>query len=105
MHIQVCLRRIVHFGPTSKSNVIEFELPEPSWVTLKVFNILVQVVASLLDRQSMDDGLQEIQFDGSSLSSGVYFYRLQSDSLIVDEDGDAVTGQTHTRVKKMLLIK
>jgi hypothetical protein len=50
----------------------------------------------------MDDGEQEVEFDGSNLPSGVYFYRLTAQG-VPDEDG--VMGQSFTSVKKMMLIR
>jgi len=64
------------FNPTTQ---ITFALPENSDVRLDVFNITGQRVASLVD-QPMSAGSHTISFDASGLSSGVYFYRLQSGS-------------------------
>jgi hypothetical protein len=44
---------------------------------LAVFNILGQQVA-LLQNGAQDAGLHEVRLDGSSLASGVYFYRLRA---------------------------
>lgn len=71
-------------------------------MTLKIYNILGQEVATLLNHESMEDGLQEIQFNANNLPSGVYFYRLSAQG-IPDEDGGAA--QSFSAVKKMLLLK
>jgi len=75
------------FNPTTN---IKVELKEKSHVTLEVFNSLGQRVAVLLNGQ-LSAGISNIQFDGASLSTGVYMYRLQT--------------QGTTLTKKMMLIK
>jgi hypothetical protein len=50
----------------------------------------------------MDEGSQQVRFDGSGLASGVYFYRIEAVG-VPDEDGAAP--QTYTAVRKMLLMK
>jgi hypothetical protein len=82
------------FNPTTK---IEFSLPFSSYVTLKVYNTLGQVVATLLNNEATEDGKHEITFDANKLSSGVYFYRITGSTL-----NDNTTFES---VKKMLLIK
>jgi hypothetical protein len=75
------------FNPTTN---IEFAVPKSDYVTLKVFNILGQEVATLINRQ-MSAGSYKIDFDASELSSGIYIYRLKAGSL--------------TSSKKMILLK
>ncbi|MEE9429587.1 MAG: NosD domain-containing protein, partial [Melioribacteraceae bacterium] len=60
------------FNPTTK---IRFSLPETSDVKLKVYNIIGEQVTTLVNN-SMDAGVHEVNFDASSLSSGVYIYRI-----------------------------
>ena len=72
-------------------------------VTLKIYNMLGQEVASLLDHQQLEDGFQELTFDATSLSSGVYFYRLNAQGIANEEEG--TTGDLYVSVKKMMLIK
>jgi hypothetical protein len=64
------------FNPTTN---IEFALPTSSHVTLKVFNILGQEVAQLLN-EVRPAGNHKFVFDGSDLASGVYAYQLQAGS-------------------------
>jgi hypothetical protein len=58
-------------------------------------------VATILDRAEMSDGTQEVQFNASEISSGIYFYRIIAERL--DEDGAAAG--TFQTVKKMILLK
>ncbi|HEV8538773.1 MAG TPA: T9SS type A sorting domain-containing protein, partial [Bacteroidota bacterium] len=82
---------------------ISYQLSVASFVTLKVYNVLGQEVVTLLERQEMDDGDQEVEFDASNLPSGVYFYHLKAEG-IPDED-EGIVAQTYTAVRKMLLVK
>jgi hypothetical protein len=64
-------------NPFNPSASIGYELSRSGFVTLKVYDLLVREVATLAngDRQA---GVYTVKFDGSALSSGVYFYRLQA---------------------------
>jgi len=66
------------FNPTTK---ISWQSPVNSRQTLKVFDILGNEVATLVDEE-MEAGYHSVDFNGSNLSSGVYFYRVQSGSFI-----------------------
>ncbi|MBI1804428.1 MAG: T9SS type A sorting domain-containing protein [Ignavibacteriae bacterium] len=92
-------------NPFNPMTTIEFALPEVSLVTLRVYNILGQEVATLLDHQMLDDGEQQVDFDASSLSSGVYFYRLTTESVVTDPEAGDVSGRAFTSTRKMLLLK
>lgn len=75
------------FNPTTR---IEFDLAERELITLKVFNVAGQEVATLVSG-TRDAGRYAVNFDASGLPSGVYWYRLEAG--------------TFTAVKKMLLMK
>ena len=64
-------------NPFNPSIKIRYELPRQVNVTLKVFNLLGQEVASLVN-EVRSPGKHEVGFRGENLSSGVYFYRLQA---------------------------
>ncbi|MBI3364802.1 MAG: T9SS type A sorting domain-containing protein [Ignavibacteriae bacterium] len=89
-------------NPFNPTTTIQFELPDPALVTLKIYNMLGQEVRTLLDHESMEDGQQDVKFDASPIASGVYFYRIVAEG-IPDEDG--TQAQRFTEVKKMMLIK
>lgn len=90
-------------NPFNPTTTIEFELAAPAVVTLKVYNVLGQEVATLLDREMIEEGPAGADFDASSLASGVYFYRLVVEP-VLDEQGEANSG-VRVSVKKMLFLK
>ncbi len=77
-------------NPFNPSTIINYQLPTNSHVTLKVYDILGREVVTLVDR-SESAGYRSVKFNASSLSSGVYFYRLQA-------------GQ-FTAVRRLMIIK
>ncbi|MBI1805015.1 MAG: DUF1028 domain-containing protein [Ignavibacteriae bacterium] len=92
-------------NPFNPTTTIQFSLPEQAFVSLKVYNILGQEVKTLIDRELLDEGSQEVEFDASGLSSGVYFYKLTATTMGENDDGQTILGQTHISVKKMILMK
>ncbi len=79
-------------NPFNPSTNISFALPSAQKVTLKVYNMLGQEVATLVNNQTLQAGSQTVAFDASQLSSGVYIYRLVGANNVV-------------LTKKMTLIK
>lgn len=64
-------------NPFNPSTTIGYALPRRSHVTLAIFNALGQRVATLINAD-IDAGYHSMQFNASSLGSGVYFYRMQA---------------------------
>jgi hypothetical protein len=77
-------------NPFNPSTRINYQIPADGFVSLKVFDILGNKVATLINEHQAA-GSYEFNFDGSSLSTGVYFYQLNVNEF--------------TSVKKMLLTK
>jgi hypothetical protein len=75
------------FNPTTK---IEFRIADFGYVSLKVYDILGNEVASLVNGEK-PAGSYEIEFDGSNLSSGVYFYSLKTEN--------------YSEMKKMIILR
>ncbi len=80
------------FNPATK---IEFGLAVDSKVNVKVFDILGQQIATLVDA-SMAAGFHSVDFDASGINSGVYFYTIEA----VGNDG-----QKFSQTKKMMIMK
>jgi hypothetical protein len=76
------------FNPTTK---IEFQLPQPASITLSIYNSIGQKVATLVNSTLYQSGRHTVGFDARNLSSGIYFYRLETENQIFQ--------------KKMILIK
>jgi len=68
-------------NPFNPSTTIKYELPKSSLVTLTVYDLLGREV-SVLVNERRDAGVHEVKFEGSSLASGVYFYRLQAGDFV-----------------------
>jgi hypothetical protein len=68
-------------NPFNPTTTIRYGLPRRSGVTLAVFNTIGQKVITLVN-ESKDAGIHEAKFDGTNLSSGVYFYRLQAGEFV-----------------------
>ncbi|MBC6952320.1 T9SS C-terminal target domain-containing protein, partial [candidate division KSB1 bacterium] len=70
-------------NPFNPNTTIRFSLPEPSRVTLTIYNIRGQLVRSLLAEQDYPAGYHQVPWDsrdehGLSVASGVYFYTLKA---------------------------
>jgi hypothetical protein len=68
-------------NPFNPSTTMRYGLASRSHVVLTVFNTLGQKVAVLQDGEQ-EVGYHEVQFDGSNLSSGVYFYRMHAGAYV-----------------------
>lgn len=77
-------------NPFNPNTRISWQSPESGWQTLKVYDVLGNEIITLVD-EFKPSGFYEIEFDATSLSSGVYFYKLKA--------GD------FWAVKRMLLMK
>lgn len=75
------------FNPTTS---IKYQVASIKFIKLAVYDILGKEVATLVN-EKQSQGTYEVQFDGSKLTSGIYFYKLQA--------GD------FSEVKKMILLK
>ncbi len=77
-------------NPFNPSTTIDFTIPQSSFINLKVYNVLGEEVATLVN-ETKASGNYEVNFNAANLSSGIYFYKLQAGSL--------------TESKKMVLLK
>ena len=84
-------------NPFNPLTVIRYQLPVESKVTLKIFNVLGQVVATLVDG-IQDAGYKSAEWNANRTASGVYFYSMEA----------IAAGSRHgsyIQVKKMLYMK
>jgi len=77
-------------NPFNPSTTIKFNIPEQEFVTLKIYDVMGNEVAVLLNEEKQA-GSHSIDFDASRLASGTYFYKLQAGNNI--------------ETKKMILLK
>lgn len=77
-------------NPFNPSTTIRYNLPQAGFVNLRVYNALGQEVAALVSQEQIA-GVYEVSFDASMLSSGIYFYKLDSGKFSI--------------TKKMMLVK
>ena len=84
-------------NPFNPATTIRYELPSNSRVSLKIYNLLGQIVQTLADGVQ-SAGYKEVSWNASKFSSGVYFYRLDAASV-------SYPGKMYTEVKKMILMK
>ena len=68
-------------NPFNPKTTISYSIPKPSFVTLKVYDILGEEIATLVNDYS-NSGNYKVYFDGSKLTSGIYFYRIQAGDFI-----------------------
>jgi hypothetical protein len=77
-------------NPFNPSTMIRYSIPEASFTTLRVYDALGNEVSSLVN-ETKPAGTYEVDFNALNLSSGIYYYTLQSGSF--------------TSTKKMILTK
>jgi hypothetical protein len=83
-------------NPFNPSTVISYSLAADSKVTIKIYNLLGQLIKELLNA-TQNTGNQQVVFNASNLSSGVYFYSMSAVSI----DGK----EEYSSIKKMVLLK
>ena len=77
-------------NPFNPKTVIEFYLPKKSFTKLTVYDLLGREIEVIVNNE-LQSGNYKVNFDGSKLSNGMYFYKLQA--------------ADYVQVKKMVLIK
>jgi len=77
-------------NPFNPSTTIKFSLPSSGYATLKIYNVLGEEVAVLLDKE-ITTGTYEVEWNADGFTSGIYFYQLKTGSFV--------------QTKKMILLK
>ncbi len=83
-------------NPFNPATSIGFDLPSAARVNLKIYNVLGQLVSTLIDSKEFEAGAHRLEFRAGAIGSGLYFYRLEA------LDGN---GETRVFTKKMVLMK
>jgi len=83
-------------NPFNPATTLEFSLPETKIVTLKIYNMVGQEIATLFSG-SKPAGNHQVQFDGSQLTSGTYIVRLSTSG--------TQGGVAETQSQKIILVK
>src|SRR4030095_3546926 len=81
-------------NPSNPKSKIDYEIPFTGKVSLKVYDILGEEVLKLVD-ETKDAGYYSVEFDGSNISSGVYFYRINAEG----------NSQIFSKTLKIILVK
>jgi len=69
-------------NPFNPSTTISYQLPKQSKVTIRIFDILGREVATIVNEEKLA-GIYSVLFEGNNLSSGIYFYQLNADDIIL----------------------
>ncbi len=77
-------------NPFNPSTIINYSIPKASFVTIRVYDVLGKDVATVVDEYK-PIGKYSVKFDASKLTSGNYFYRIQTSN--------------YSETKKLILMK
>jgi hypothetical protein len=77
-------------NPFNPSTTIRYSIPEASFTSIKIYDVIGNEVSSLVN-ENKSTGTYEVEFNAANLSSGIYYYTLQSGSF--------------RETKKMILLK
>lgn len=89
-------------NPFNPSTTIEFSIPREEFITLKIYNILGQEVATLVSKK-LNQGNYTYIWDASGFSSGVYVYKLCCYPSTKSAQGQA--GSSFVQTRKLILMK
>jgi len=77
-------------NPFNPITTIRYQIPKPAFITIKIYDVLGNEIESLVQTDKVA-GSYEIEFDGSALTSGIYYYRMMAGFF--------------SQTKKMILLK
>jgi hypothetical protein len=83
-------------NPFNPSTNILYSLPDDSFIQLRIYDVSGRLVTELLNG-AMEKGYHSVEFNGTNLASGIYFYHL-----LAKGNGDKIL---YTKIMKMLLVK
>lgn len=85
-------------NPFNPGTTLNFRLLENSLVTVRIYNMLGQLVATLISEEELEEGYNELRFEAGEFASGVYFYQ-------IDVQGLASERMRTMLTSKMVLLK
>ncbi len=77
-------------NPFNANTIIEYQIPRKEKITLKMYDVIGREIVTILD-EVVGAGTYRANFDASTLSSGIYYYRLQT--------------KDYVQVRKMVMVK
>ncbi|NQT25253.1 T9SS type A sorting domain-containing protein, partial [candidate division KSB1 bacterium] len=77
-------------NPFNSQTTLQFSLPKASEVTIDLVNLRGQRIDTIV-KSVFSEGLHQVSYDAENLSSGIYYYKLNSSS--------------HVSVKKLLILR
>jgi hypothetical protein len=83
-------------NPFNPKTILSFVIGNSSFVSLKIYDVVGRNVATLINNEKYYSGKYEMEFDASSLPSGVYFSRLTVETMY---------GDIYTEIKKLMVVK
>jgi hypothetical protein len=86
-------------NPFNASTIIKYDLPDPAYIKLVVYDVLGREIIRLVDEEK-NAGSYIAEFSGEGLPSGVYFYRITFNNLT-----SKLVYDNLTKTRKLLLIK
>ena len=78
-------------NPFNSGTTISFTLPEPTFVSITIYNLLGQIISKPLENSPYRQGSHNFEIVETDLESGIYFFQIQAG--------------TYQSTKKMMLLK
>jgi hypothetical protein len=78
-------------NPFNPITEISFTLPKNTHVSIRIYNALGELIATIVNNEFRTEGIYSVRFDGTNFASGIYFYGVET--------------KEYKETKKMVLIK
>ncbi len=91
-------------NPFNPTTVISYSIPTSSHVILKVFDVLGNEIATLVNK-NQEVGSYKVNFDASHLSNGIYFYKISVGASAKNIHSEIGSATGFISIKKMILLK
>ena len=72
-------------NPVANSTQISFELPKSTEISLVIYDITGRIVATPVNKEHLQAGLNSIDIDGSNLQAGLYYYTLTNNEVSISK--------------------